>query len=246
MANPTADQYLAFLGTLNSKPIKGRVKENVNPEIEWAEKKLGWKNTKTPEPWCAAHLCYGADHFPGFLESIGGVTLAAAAWEGRAPTHGAWHPRHAAKDALPGAFMEMDFNGHGGADHTEAFVRRLDSEHFIARGGNVGGDNAADNVRLFANVYGWFMPKFAPTDHTKYSGTLYWYRASKPIQHSLYVRQMQEWLNDWGYKVEVDDYYGKHTAAAVKAFQTDHNPLEVDGKVGGKTWAQLKKKPPTE
>ena len=243
MSNPTADQYLAYLGTLNHKPVRGRTAENVNPEIIWAEKELGWKNPKTPEPWCAAHLCYAANHFPGFLESIGGVTLAAAGWEHRAPTHGSWHPRHAAKDALPGAFLEMDFNHNGSADHTEAFVRRIDVEHFIARGGNVGGDNNADNVRRFADVYGWFMPKYAPVDHTVYSGTLYWYRASKPVQHSLYVKQIQIWLNSWGYETKVDSFYGQKTAAAVKAFQKDHK-LEVDGKVGRITWRELKKTPP--
>lgn len=245
MTNPSAAQYLGYIGSLKSKPVKGRIKENLNPIIEWAEKELGWDNWKVPLPWCAGYLCYGAAHFAGFLESIGGVTLSAGAWEERAPTHGTWHPKHAAKDALPGAFLEMDFNHRNGADHTEAFVRRLDSEHFIARGGNVGGDNIADNVRRYADVYGWFMPKFGPVDYKVYPGTLYWYRKTKPIQHSHFVKQLQIWLNVWGYKVTDDMDYGPKTAAAVKAFQKDHG-LDIDGKVGSKTWAALKKAPPKQ
>jgi hypothetical protein len=243
MSNPSAVQVLAYAGTLRAKPVKGRVRENVNPIIEWAEEDLGWSNPKTPEPWCAAYICYVAKHFPGFLDSIGGTTLYSGAWETRSPTHGKWYPKHAVKDAEAGDFMEMDFNHNHGPDHTEIFVRRVDSEHFVARGGNVGGDNVADNVRRYDDAYGFFRPKYGPTDHKVYSGTLYWYRKTKPMQHSLYIKQMQVWLNGWGYKVDVDEYYGPKMAAAVKAFQKDHK-LEIDGKVGPRTWAELKKTPP--
>lgn len=234
MTNPSADQFLAYLGTLNHKPIRGRRGENENPEVDWF-----YDDRTHAEPWCAIHLCFAANHFPGFLASIGGKNAMAAGWESRAPEHGSWHPRHEAKDALPGAFMEMDFNHNNSADHTEAFVKRIDHEYFLARGGNVGGDNAADNVRRYADVYGWFMPKYGPTDHTVYSGTLYWYRKGHPIQHSLYVKQIQEWLSEDGYKTKVDTWYGPKTAASVKAFQKDKK-LEVDGKVGRITWAALK------
>lgn len=234
MTNPSADQFLAYLGTLNSKPIRGRRGENKNPEVDW------FYGDKThAEPWCAIHMCFAANHFPGFLQSIGGKNAMAAGWESRAPQHGKWFPRHHAKDAEPGDFLEMDFNHNGSADHTEVFVKRIDHDHFLARGGNVGGDNAADNVRSYSDVYGFFRPNYGPTDHTVYSGTLYWYRKNHAMQHSLYIKQMQEWLSKVGYHVADDTYYGPKTAAAVKAFQTDHK-LEVDGKVGPKTWAALK------
>jgi hypothetical protein len=247
MSNPSADQVLAYAGTLKSKPVKGRVTENVNPIIEWAEKDLGWKDYKTPEPWCAAYICYAADHFRGFLDSIGGTSLYSGVWESRSPTHGKWYPKHAVKDAQPGDIVEMDFNHNQSPDHTEFFVSRVDSEHFIARGGNVGGDNVADNVRRYADMYGFFRPHYGPVDHTVYSGTLYWYRTSKPIQHSGYITQLQKWLVGYQYlkNDQVDSYYGPKTAAAVKAFQKDHK-LQVDGKVGPKTWAVLKKPPPKE
>lgn len=242
VTNPSADQVLAYAGTLKRKPVGGRVKENVNPMTEW------YYGNKTVAAWCAIYECYVFNHFPGMLSSVGGKNAAAAGWEHRAPTHGKWYPRHAVKDAEPGDVMEMDFNHNGSADHTEFFLKRIDSDHFWARGGNVGGDNVADNVRSYSDAYGFFRPNYGPTDHTVYSGTLYWYRKGHPMQHSLFVKQMQEWLVGYGYLKndkdhhDVDEYYGPKTAAAIKAFQKDHH-LEIDGKVGPKTWAALKVPP---
>lgn len=245
MSSPSAVQFLSYAGTLKSKPVKGRVRENVNPIIEWAEKDLGWSNTKTPEPWCAAYICFVANHFSGFLSSIGGTSLYSGAWESRSPAHGKWYPKHAVKSAEPGDFMEMDFNGNNSPDHTELFVRRYDSEHFVARGGNVGGDNVADNVRRYADAYGFFRPKWGASDHTVYNGILYRFIKGKNPKHSAYSEQIQKWLVGYGYlKADgVDGLYAAKTAAAVKAFQKDHN-LTVDGEVGPKTWAMLKKAPP--
>lgn len=238
MANPSAAQFMSYLGTLNHKPVRNRRGENKNPEVDW------FYGDKThAEPWCAIHLCFACNHFPGLLASVGGKTAVAYGWEERAPEHGKWFGKHRVKDAQLGDFLEMDFNHRNGADHTEAFVKRIDSEHFLARGGNVGGDNAADNVRAYADMYGFFRPKWGPVDHTVYSGVLYVYRKGHMILHSENVRELQKWLNAWGYKVVEDSYYGPKTAAAVKAFQKDHK-LEIDGKVGPKTWAALKKPPP--
>lgn len=236
MGNPPAAQVLAYAGTLKSKPVGGRVRENVNPMTEW------YYGNNTAAAWCAIYECYVFNHFPGMLSSVGGKNAMAAGWEDRSPTHGKWFPRHAAKDAEPGDVLEMDFNHNGSADHTEFFLERIDAETFWARGGNVGGDNVADNVRSYSDVYGFFRPNYGPTDYTVYSGTLYWYRSGHAMQSSGYVKQIQIWLNLWGYSVTDDSEYGPRTAAAVKAFQTDQK-LEADGKVGPKTWSALKKPP---
>jgi len=56
------------------------------------------------------------------------------------------------------------------------------------------------------------------------------------------VKLMQEYLMQLGYdlaKYGADGSFGPETRAAVKAFQTDHPPLEVDGICGPKTWAAL-------
>lgn len=236
MTNPPAAQVMAYAATLNHKPVRGRIRENVNPETEW------YYNDKRPAAWCAIHECYVFHHFPGMLESVGGKNAMAAGWEHRAPEHGKWFPRHHAKDAEEGDVMEMDFNHNGSADHTEFFVKRIDSEHFLARGGNVGGDNADDNVRRYSDVYGFFRPKYRPLGIHDYTGTLYWYRRGHKMQHSKHVKELQERLNEYKYKVDADGWYGPKTAATVKAFQKDHK-LEVDGKVGPKTWAALERKP---
>lgn len=53
------------------------------------------------------------------------------------------------------------------------------------------------------------------------------------------VRDLQELLNQYGYKLEVDGKFGAKTESAVKAFQQSHY-LTPDGVVGEKTWAALK------
>jgi phage protein D len=56
------------------------------------------------------------------------------------------------------------------------------------------------------------------------------------------VKYMQQCLLDLGYdlpKYGADGSFGTETLAAVKAFQRDHPPLEVDGSCGPKTWAEI-------
>lgn len=236
MANPSADQVLAYAGSLKSSPVRGRIRENVNPFTEW------YYNDETAAAWCAIYECYVFHHFPGMLESVGGKNAMAAGWEGRAPSHGEWFPRHAVKDAQAGDLMEMDFNHNGSADHTEFFVKRIGSDTFLARGGNVGGDDVADNVRSYSDAYGFFRPKYGPTDHTVYPGRLYQYQSGHSMQSDGYVKQIQIWLNVWGFHVSDDSVYGPKTAEAVKEFQKSQK-LQTDGIVGPMTWAALKKAP---
>lgn len=57
-----------------------------------------------------------------------------------------------------------------------------------------------------------------------------------------YVKQFQNQLLALGYKLPkygADGDFGGETVAAVKAFQKDHPPLDVDGKVGKNTWKSL-------
>lgn len=56
------------------------------------------------------------------------------------------------------------------------------------------------------------------------------------------VKYMQQCLLDLGYslpKKGADGSFGPETQRAVKAFQSDHPPLEVDGICGPKTWAAI-------
>lgn len=54
----------------------------------------------------------------------------------------------------------------------------------------------------------------------------------------MYVTELQDMLNKWGYTLKPDGIFGNKTLEAVKAFQAD-NGLVVDGVVGVKTWGKL-------
>lgn len=53
-----------------------------------------------------------------------------------------------------------------------------------------------------------------------------------------YVKELQESLNQHGFKVDVDGIFGKDTLKAVKLFQSS-NDLTIDGIVGDNTWNAL-------
>jgi hypothetical protein len=52
------------------------------------------------------------------------------------------------------------------------------------------------------------------------------------------VEQLQQYLNAWGYAVDIDGRFGSGTETAVKQFQSD-NGLQPDGLVGPATWKLL-------
>lgn len=54
------------------------------------------------------------------------------------------------------------------------------------------------------------------------------------------VSQLQISLNEVGYRLAVDHSFGAKTKEAVQQFQKNHQ-LEIDGSVGPKTWAALKR-----
>lgn len=55
------------------------------------------------------------------------------------------------------------------------------------------------------------------------------------------VKKLQQTLNNYGYKLDVDGQFGSKTQAAVKDYQRK-NGLDVDGIVGVKTWGSLNTK----
>jgi peptidoglycan hydrolase-like protein with peptidoglycan-binding domain len=54
------------------------------------------------------------------------------------------------------------------------------------------------------------------------------------------VKELQNLLNAHGFVLRVDGEFNSRTEAAVRVYQAQHN-LRIDGVVGAKTWATLKK-----
>lgn len=237
MMLPTADQLKTYAYTQRAKPVRGRRRENVNPYT------MDFYGDERAEPWCLIYMYEMLEHFgAGYLM---GKIAYAPTLEHRNGLNGArWFPRHYARDAQLMDELGMDFNHTGSPEHGEFFISSIDSVHFWALGGNVGGDNVALNIRRYSDVYGFLRLALAPRNFNRYPGYLYWYRKSKPVQHDGYVGKIQQWLVAWGYlkKTDIDDWYGAKTAAAVKKFQVEHMPKgSDDSKVGPKTWSALSK-----
>ena len=56
------------------------------------------------------------------------------------------------------------------------------------------------------------------------------------------VKKLQQELNKYGYKLDVDGQFGTKTQAAVRDYQKN-NGLSVDGIVGKNTWGKLNSAP---
>ena len=55
------------------------------------------------------------------------------------------------------------------------------------------------------------------------------------------VKQLQTWLIDCGYPIQIDGIFGSETQKAVKQFQ-EYNGLYADGVVGNQTWSVLERR----
>lgn len=69
-----------------------------------------------------------------------------------------------------------------------------------------------------------------------YSGRVY--RLTHPMMHGDPVRSIQQQLNNYGYGLKVDGWYGPLTDTVVRRFQAAHG-LAADGAVGPLTWGAL-------
>lgn len=63
-------------------------------------------------------------------------------------------------------------------------------------------------------------------------------RNDNATKANSYVQDLQRRLNNFGYSLKVDGFFGKTTENAVKDFQSS-NKLKKDGVVGPNTWYAL-------
>jgi peptidoglycan hydrolase-like protein with peptidoglycan-binding domain/GH25 family lysozyme M1 (1,4-beta-N-acetylmuramidase) len=103
----------------------------------------------------------------------------------------------------------------------------------------------------------WFLGKEdVPQSHPEATIVVKPIEVKKPIpKHAVFdtlhigakgniVKELQAFLNKYGYKVSIDGDFGGKTEDAIKNFQKKHN-LTVDGIVGLNTWTELHKPIPT-
>lgn len=96
------------------------------------------------------------------------------------------------------------------------------------------GGNQADEICVKqypqSTIYAVFYPEYEPPKH----------KTLRKGDKGPKVRELQEDLNHFGYRLAVDGSFGAKTENAVKKFQTS-NSLKIDGIVGPRTWAMIDK-----
>lgn len=220
-----------------------------NVFTRWYSRRNG--NVFLTAPWCDMYVTYSA--------VVAGAAKAVLPKGDRAYTvyHaqdfqdiGRWYSGTASNldsHAKPGSVIFFDWDGTNALsriDHVGYIVESLGGGRVITIEGNTG-DACKLKVRGSDVIAGFGVPKYdAATPVTIKPANKYPYKAGTFIQKgwqgSSGVRLVQGRLNTLGYKpvLMVDGNFGTKTENAVKWFQKK-NKLEVDGKVGPKTWVLL-------
>jgi len=75
-----------------------------------------------------------------------------------------------------------------------------------------------------------------PIASNSYPGSTLSYSPLRPLSFDSQAQTFQQRLQDLGWQVEADGWFGPRSAAATRLFQQQHN-LDADGIVGPQTWA---------
>lgn len=191
-----------------------------NPTIQGFFAAVGHNPNEPDEtPWCAAFV--GA-----VLASLGLPNTGRL----NARSYLDWGVPVAFSDARPGDVVILWRGDPRGWQGHVAFLVRFDgNDRMILRGGNQG-NKVSDAGYPVSRLLG-IRRAVAPDE-----------RGRPVLRHGArgpQVRALQEQLIELRYPVgAVDGVFGDRTRDAVLAFQADHN-LDVDGIVGGRTWAAL-------
>lgn len=194
-----------------------------NPRVEELFAKAGFPGLTDDVPWCAGFV--GA-----VLADVGLVPSGSL----MARSYTNWGKKVAIQDALPGDVVVFA-RGAPPAGHV-AFFLEFRNGRVVVRGGNQ--SNQVCDEEYPASI----IVAVRRADKAQPSG-----RATIQMgDRGAMVLDLQTQLQVVGYfSGKKDGIFGKLTRASVLAFQAD-NDLDVDGVVGDRTWAALKKAKPKE
>lgn len=227
---------------------------NVTPITREFGKIPGYPAKGYGYPWCAAATsvwCRDVGLEPGIDYPHTPSTIAQYTW---AKTNGRWHTTPKAGD-----LVLYSKSGAAGIYHVE-LVEMVSASSITTIGGNTSG-STADGIQGNGDgcyrktislgsrlIYGYIRPRYTgasnapakPWDGTSYPGHLI-----RRGDRGAEVKSVQQMLNAFDAKLNVDADFGSATEQAVKAFQRSVR-LTVDGVVGPATWKALADKPPQD
>lgn len=183
--------------------------------------------------WCAMFASWCLDQAG---QHDVGTFASTPAWAKWLKAHGQW-----GTTPKPGALVFFDWDGSRDLDridHVALVIEKLADGRIHTVEGNTA-NMVAERYRSTGAIVGYGYPGYSPA------------APIKPVPPPLLVlgargkvvKTAQELLQDHGYKLEADGVFGPITQTRVRAFQRAKK-LEIDGKVGKHTWAELKKPAP--
>jgi len=236
------------------KTITDKFREHLGAK-EWDKfvcKILEWYYGKVDKkPWCAMSCSYMANEL-GILDQLGGkqqnvymlMKNTYNAWKKTGKGEFKWASDYEKGEKLKkgdvvkeGTVIFMLRDGKppmtaGSGKHVTTADKDFVYEnkgYFPALGGNQS-DEICVKQYTQKTIYAVFYPEYEPPKH----------KTLRKGDKGPKVRELQEDLNHFGYRLAVDGSFGAKTENAVKKFQTS-NSLKIDGIVGPRTWAMIDK-----
>lgn len=237
----TSSQYLATArGSLNTR---GR------PNAITRDYASRHGNVFLREPWCDMGITYWARRSGNAAAVLPDGDRAYTVWHAQDfQRAGRWFPGTKANvdKARPGDVVFFDWgytDDISRIDHVGVVERVLGGGRVQTIEGNTG-DACLRRVRSYTVIAGLGRPSY--TAPKPFTATVRWpYKASTVMErgwsNSEGVKAVQKRLNVLGAKPRLaeDGDFGPATEAGVRAYQKRTKGLEVDGRVGPKTWERL-------
>lgn len=144
------------------------------------------------------------------------------------------------KNPQIGDIVFFDWGKDGVADHVgivesvyPTYIKTIEGNTSVTNQSN--GGEVMRRVRYYPSCCGFARPDYEEHSN-EWNG--FYLEIRDPLTQRVEVGIVQILLTELGYKLEVDNIYGKQTAKAVRDYQRK-NGLEIDGVVGPDTWSNL-------